>query len=80
MSVSTQLVDEPVLSAADIAGLGIGEALLYWRGLPPIVTYLPGVWERKDAQEIHAAEAACREENSQARAARRAGLTIGGGA
>jgi type IV secretion system protein VirD4 len=66
-SVSTSQVDEAVLTPSEIHTLGEGELLLFWGRLRPILAYVPGTWEGKDAQLIAADEAAAKAANDQER-------------
>jgi type IV secretion system protein VirD4 len=68
-SVSTSLVDEAVLTPAEIHTLGDGELLLFWGRLRPVLAYAPGTWEGKDTQLIAADEAAAKATNDQERGA-----------
>ena len=69
-SVSTSPVDEAVLTPSEIHTLGDGELLLFWGRLRPVLAYVPGTWEGKDAPLIAADEAAAKAANDQERGAR----------
>lgn len=66
MSVSEHGQDEDVITEAQISGLEEGNVLLFWRGLPPMTSYVKGTWERRDARELAAAEDAARSANALA--------------
>jgi hypothetical protein len=70
-SVGISIVDEAVLTPADIRELPDGVALLLWGSLAPVLTRLPGTWEGPDAEAIAADERAARERNDRARRAAR---------
>ena len=66
-SVSTSLVDEAVLTPAEIRTLSEGELLLFWGRLRPVLAYAPGTWEGKDAALIAADEDWAKAANDQER-------------
>lgn len=55
-SYSQQLRRSKVLEVSDIRQLPVGHALLVTRNLAPVITELPGWWERPDADELKAAQ------------------------
>ncbi|HUY06704.1 MAG TPA: TraM recognition domain-containing protein [Acidimicrobiales bacterium] len=66
-SQSRHLIEEPVLSPSAIHALDEGTALIFFGRLPPVLAYLPGLWEQKDAEQALAEEAAARVANDIAR-------------
>jgi type IV secretion system protein VirD4 len=75
-STSRHHVEEPVLSPAAIHGLDDGVALVLFARLPPILSYLPGVWERDDGPVAIAEETRTRVANDAARTAQRPGPPV----
>ncbi|HUY05910.1 MAG TPA: TraM recognition domain-containing protein [Acidimicrobiales bacterium] len=66
-SQSRHFAEEPVLSPSAIHALGEGTALIFFGRLPPVLAYLPGLWEREDAEEAIAEEIAAKVANDIAR-------------
>lgn len=66
-STSRHHVEEPVLSPAAIHSLDGGVALVLVGRLPPVLSYLPGIWEGDDANEALAEETQTRIANDAAR-------------
>jgi type IV secretion system protein VirD4 len=75
-SISRHHVEEPVLSPAAIHGLEVGVALMLFGRLPPVLSYLPGIWERDDGPVALAEEARTRVANDAARTAQRVGPPV----
>lgn len=67
LSQSRHLVEEPVLSPSAIHALDEGTALILFGRLPPVLSYLPGLWERADSKQALAEELAARVANDVAR-------------
>ena len=70
-SRSTHLVDEPVLSPAEVHALAPGEALCLWGRLPPVLAHLPALFEGRDAAAFASEEVEARAANDIAQAGRR---------
>ena len=68
-SISATWIEEPVMDESAIRCLADGVALVLWAKLPPMLVYLPGAWEQKDAKASAEAEASARRRNDEARAA-----------
>ena len=66
-STSVQLVDEAVLTPAEIHALSPGEALCLWGRLPPVLVRLPALFEGRGAKANASDEAAARAANDAAR-------------
>jgi len=66
-SVSTSLVDEAVLTPAEVRSLAEGELLVFWGRLRPVLAYAPGIWEGPDAADINAEEAVAKAANDKKR-------------
>jgi len=66
-SQSRHLIEEPVLGPSAIHALDEGTALVLFGRLPPVLAYLPGLWERENAEEAIAEELAARVANDIAR-------------
>jgi type IV secretion system protein VirD4 len=75
-STSRHHVEEPVLSPAAIHGLEDGVALVLFSRLSPVLSYLPGIWERDDGPVAIAEEAQTRVANDVARTAQRLGPSV----
>lgn len=65
VTVASEL--EPVLTVAEIRSLPVGVGLVLWDDFPPVLAYLPGLWEDRDWKRIAAEEADVRAENDAAR-------------
>jgi len=66
VTVASEL--EPVVTVAEIRSLEVGVGLVLWDDFPPVLAYLPGLWEdRKAWKAISAEEAATRAANDAAR-------------
>ncbi len=66
-STNRHVVEEPVLSPAEIRSLPAGTALLLWGRLPPILAHLPGIWEGKAGHAVMEEERAEKQRNDQER-------------
>jgi type IV secretion system protein VirD4 len=66
-STNRHVVEEPVLSPAEIRALPAGTALLLWGRLPPVLAHLPGIWEGKAGHAVMEEERAEKQRNDQER-------------
>ena len=65
MTVASEL--EPVVTVAEIRSLPVGVGLVLWDDFPPVLAYLPGLWEDRGWKAIAAEEAEIRAGNDAAR-------------
>lgn len=66
-SETVQLVDEAVLTSAEVHALAPGTALCLWGRLPPALIHLPALFEGRDGSSFLAEERAARGANDRAR-------------
>lgn len=64
VTVASEL--EPVVTVAEIRSLPVGVGLVLWDDFPPVLAYLPGLWEDRDWKTIAAEEAEARSANDAA--------------
>ena len=64
VTVASEL--EPVVTVAEIRSLPVGVGLVLWDDFPPVLAYLPGLWEDRDWKTIAAEEAEVRSANDTA--------------